>query len=161
MTTAKSQTATLKVGDKAPDFTLLDQDKNPVTLSSFQGKKNVLLVFHPLAFTAVCEVQMPGYSKKKQSFDGLNTQVLGISVDSTAAHKAWATIMGGIDYPMLADFWPHGEVAKRYGILRDNGTSERASFIIDTKGVIRWLEIHDIARVPDMERLFHLIKELT
>ena len=160
MEATMSKTATLKIGDKAPDFTLVDQDKQQVTLSSFAGKKNVLLVFHPLAFTSICAVQMPGYSKEKQTFEGLDTQVLGVSVDSSAAHKAWAMELGGIDYPMLADFYPHGEVAKKYGILRAEGYSERATFIIDKQGVIRWLEVHEIAKVPDMERLFQILKSL-
>src|SRR5439155_3962781 len=89
-----------------------------VPLPSLLGKKNVALIFHPLAFTSVCSIQMPGYSKERQTFDGLNTQVLGISVDSVPAHKACADQLGGIDYPMLSDFHPHGEVAKQYGILR-------------------------------------------
>jgi len=160
MEATMTKTATLKVGDRAPDFTLADQDKNMVTLSSFAGKKNVLLVFHPLAFTSICAVQMPGYSKEKQSFEGLDTQVLGVSVDSSAAHKAWAMELGGIDYPMLADFFPHGEVAKKYGILRAEGYSERATFIIDKQGIVRWLEVHEIAKVPDMHRLFQILKSL-
>jgi peroxiredoxin len=160
MESVMTKTATLKVGDKAPDFTLVDQDKNKITLSSFAGKKNVLLVFHPLAFTSICAVQMPGYSKEKQTFEGLDTQVLGVSVDSSAAHKAWAMELGGIDYPMLADFYPHGEVAKMYGILRAEGYSERATFIIDKKGTVRWLEVHEIAKVPDMERLFQILKSI-
>jgi len=160
MEATMTKTATLKIGDKAPDFTLSDQDKNQVTLSSYLGKKNVVLVFHPLAFTSICAVQMPGYSKEKQSFEGLNAQVLGVSVDSVPAHRAWARELGGIDYPMLADFYPHGEVAKKYGILRPEGTSERATFIIDTKGIIRWLEVHEMAKVPDMDKLFQTLKSL-
>jgi peroxiredoxin len=113
MEATMAQTAAVKVGDKAPDFTMADQSNNKVTLSSFAGKKNVVLIFHPLAFTSVCAIQMPGYSKERQTFDGLNTQVLGISVDSVPAHRAWAEQLGGIDYPMLADFYPHGEVAKK------------------------------------------------
>ena len=109
------RTSTLKVGDKAPEFTLKDQNGNPVSLSDYVGKKNVVIVFHPLAFTSVCDVQMPGYNQERQSFNGLNTQVFAISVDSVPTHRAWAERLGGIDYPMLADFWPHGEVARRYG----------------------------------------------
>jgi peroxiredoxin len=155
-----TKTATLKIGDEAPDFTLEDQDRKPVTLSSFRGQKNVVLIFHPLAFTSICAIQMPGYSKEKQTFEGFDAQVLGVSVDSTAAHRAWARELGGIDYPMLADFWPHGEVAKRYGILRPDGTSERASFILDKKGIIRWLEVHEKSKVPDMNQLFQILKTL-
>jgi peroxiredoxin len=159
-TTAMDRTQTLKVGDKAPDFTLPDQNNNKVTLSSFQGKKNVVLVFHPLAFTSVCAVQMPGYSKERQSFEGVDTQVLGVSVDSAPAHKAWAEQLGGIDYPLLADFFPHGEVAKKYGILRPEGFSERATFVIDKKGIIRHIEVHEIGKVPDRAKLIEFLKSL-
>jgi len=159
-TTALDRTATLKVGDAAPDFTLPDQNGNKVTLSSFRGKKNVVLVFHPLAFTSVCTVQMPGYSKERQSFEGLDAQVLGLSVDSAPAHKAWAEQIGGIEYPLLADFWPHGEVAKKYGILRAEGYSERATFVIDKNGIIRHIEVHEIGKVPDRAKLIEILKTL-
>src|SRR2546422_7318538 len=134
--TTMDRTATLKVGDTAPDFTLPDQNGNKVTLSSFRGKKNVVLVFHPLAFTSVCTVQMPGYSKERQSFEGLDAQVLGLSVDSAPAHKAWAEQIGGIDYPLLAGFLAPGEGAEKYGILRAEGDSERATVVIDRDGII-------------------------
>jgi peroxiredoxin len=160
-TTAMDRTSTLKVGDKAPDFTLADQNGNKVTLSSFAGKKNVVLVFHPLAFTSVCAIQMPGYSKERQSFEGLESQVLGISVDSVPTHKAWVDNLGGIEYPILADFWPHGEVAKSYGILRPEGYSERATFVIDKKGVVRHIEVHEIGKVPDRAKLLEILKGLT
>ncbi|TMQ57628.1 MAG: peroxiredoxin [Candidatus Eisenbacteria bacterium] len=158
--TTMDRTATLKVGDTAPDFTLPDQSGNKVTLSSFRGKKNVVLVFHPLAFTSVCTVQMPGYSKEKQSFEGLDAQVLGLSVDSAPTHKAWAEHLGGIEYPLLADFWPHGEVAKKYGILRPEGYSERATFVIDKQGIIRHIEVHEIGKVPDRAKLIQILKTL-
>ncbi|MBI4364638.1 MAG: peroxiredoxin [Candidatus Latescibacteria bacterium] len=153
-------TATLKIGESAPDFTLTDHNGNKVTLSSFRGKKHVVLVFHPLAFTSVCAVQMPGYSKERQSFEGLEAQVLGISVDSVPTHKAWAEQLGGIDYPLLADFWPHGDVAKKYGILRPEGYSERATFVIDKKGIVRRIEVHEIGKVPDRGKLVAFLNTL-
>ena len=155
------RTSTLKVGDKAPDFTLKDQNGNPVTLSDYVGKKNVVLVFHPLAFTSVCDVQMPGYNQERQSFNGLNTQVFAISVDSAPAHHAWAEKLGGIDYPMLADFWPHGEVAQKYGVFLDTGVSARATFVIDTQGVIRMIEVHEMGKVPDRQKVIELLKTLS
>ncbi len=160
MDTTMTKTATLKVGDKAPDFTLADQNGERVTLSSFRGKKNVVLVFHPLAFTSICSVQMPGYDKEKQSFEGLEAQVLGVSVDSAPAHKAWADSLGGIDYPLLADFHPHGEVAKKYGILRSEGFSERATFVIDKAGVVRHIDVHDMNAVPDNGKLLAFLGSL-
>ena len=159
-TTAADRTSTLKVGAMAPDFTLPDQSGNKVTLSSFRGKKNVVLVFHPLAFTSVCAVQMPGYSKERQSFEGVSTQVLGLSVDSVPTHKAWADHLGGVEYPLLADFWPHGEVAKKYGILRPEGYSERATIVIDKKGIVRNIEVHEIGKVPDRAKLLEILRSL-
>ena len=158
--TTMAHTATLKVGDRAPDFTLPDQNDSPVTLSSFQGKKHVVLVFHPLAFTSICSIQMPGYSKERQTFEGLEAQVLGVSVDSVPAHRAWADQLGGIDYPMLADFFPHGEVSKKYGILRPEGYSERATFVIDKRGVVRYIEIHEIGKLPDHVKLLENLRSL-
>jgi len=160
MQVATAQTATLKVGDKAPDFTLIDHKDQAVTLSSFQGKKHVVLIFHPLAFTSICSVQMPGYSRERQTFEGLEAQVLGLSVDSVPAHKAWADQLGGIDYPMLADFFPHGEVSRRYGILRPEGYSERASFVIDKKGIVRHIEVHEIGKLPDHAKIVEFLRGL-
>jgi peroxiredoxin (alkyl hydroperoxide reductase subunit C) len=160
MEATMTRTATLKVGDKAPDFTLTDHHDNTVTLSSFQGKKHVALIFHPLAFTSICSVQMPGYSKEKQTLEGLDTQVLGLSVDSVPAHKAWAQQLGGIEYPMLADFYPHGEVAKKYGILRPEGFAERATFVIDKRGIIRHIEVHEIGKLPDHGKLIEVLQGL-
>lgn len=160
MEATMAQTTTLKVGDKAPDFTLVDHNNNKVTLSSFQGTKKVVLIFHPLAFTSVCGVQMPGYSKERQTFDGMNTQILGISVDSVPVHRAWAEQLGGINYPMLADFYPHGEVAQKYGVFRSEGYSERAIFVIDEKGIIRFIEVFEIGKLPDQEKLIEVVKGL-
>jgi len=160
MQTTMDRTETLKVGDAAPDFTLKDQDGHDVTLSSFRGKKNVVLIFHPLAFTSICSVQMPGYNKDLQTFEGLDAQVLGLSVDSSAAHRAWAEMLGGIDYPMLADFYPHGEVSKRYGILRPEGFSERATIVIDKKGIVRSIEVHDIGALPDHDKLLETLRSI-
>ena len=155
-----TKTETLSVGDPAPDFTLHDQDNQPVTLSTFRGKKNVVLVFHPLAFTSICSIQMPGYSKERQTFDGFDAQVLGVSVDSVPVHRAWADHLGGIDYPLLADFWPHGEGARRYGILRPDGLSERATFVIDKQGIVRGIEIHEFGVLPDHDKMMATLREL-
>ena len=160
MEATMTRTATLKVGDQAPDFTLPDQNGNKVTLSEYRDKKNVVLLFHPLAFTSVCDVQMPSYSRERESIDGLNAQVLGISVDSVPAHRAWAEKLGGIDYPLLADFWPHGDVAQKYGILRPEGYSERATFVIDKQGIIRDIEVHEIGTLPDRERVIQVVRGL-
>lgn len=160
MQLATDQTATLKVGDKAPDFTLTDHNNQAITLSSFKGKKHVVLIFHPLAFTSICSVQMPGYNRERQTFEGLEAQVLGLSVDSVPAHKAWADQLGGIDYPMLADFFPHGEIAKKYGILRREGYSERATFVVDKQGIVRHIEVHEIGKLPDNAKIVEIVRSL-
>jgi len=94
------------------------------------------------------------------TFTGLNVQVLGISVDHVPCLKAWAESLGGIKYPLMSDFWPHGKVAEMYGVLRKEGHSERAIFIIDKDGVIRYIDIHDIDEQPDNEVLINELKKI-
>ncbi len=94
-------------------------------------------------------------------FEGLNAQVMGISVDSSDCQRAFAKSLGRIEnYPLLADFWPHGEVAQRYGVLRKEGKSERALFVIDKQGVVRYADVHDIDDQPDNEVLFRELEKL-
>lgn len=90
----------------------------------------------------------------------MNTQVLGISVDSVPCLSAWAESLGGITYPLLSDFYPHGEIAQRYDILRENGKSERALFIVDKEGIVRYVDVHDKDDQPDNEELFRVLTEL-
>ena len=90
----------------------------------------------------------------------MNTQVLGISVDSTACLKAWAESLGGITYPLLSDFYPHGEIARKYGVLRPEGYSERAIFVINKQGLIYYADVHDIDTQPDNDVLFSVLAEL-
>jgi len=151
---------TPKVGEDAPDFLLKDQDGKDVKLSDFRGKKNVLLAFFPLAFTPVCSCQIPQYREDLEKFNGLNTQVLAVSVDSVPAHKAWTQQMGGIPYPVLADFYPHGDVAKKYGVLKEQGFSERALFIVDKQGKVRFAQVHDLKMQPDNNVVITELKKL-
>jgi len=147
----------LKVGDKAPDFTLKDLHGKPVSLADYRGKKNVVLSFVPAAWTPVCSKQWPGYNIAKEYFDKNDAIVIGISVDNSPTLYAWTNDMGKVWFPVLSDFWPHGAVAKKYGILRSDGTSERALIVVDKRGTIRYLDVHDINKMP---RLEHLIKAL-
>ena len=104
---------------------------------------------------------MPSYELDLHKFEGYNTQVLGISVDHIPCLKAWAESLGGISYPLLSDFWPHGAVAERYGVLRDEeGKSERALFVVDKEGIVRYVDIHDIDEQPDNEELFRFLRQL-
>jgi peroxiredoxin len=150
----------IAVGTVAPDFTLKDQNGNAVTLSSFRGKRNVVLVFYPLSFTSVCSVQMPGYNQERQRLEDHEAQVLGISIDSVPVHKAFAEHVGGIEFPLLADFYPHGAVARSYGILRSEGFAERSTFVIDKQGVVRFAEIHELGKVPDRSGAIEVLKAL-
>jgi peroxiredoxin (alkyl hydroperoxide reductase subunit C) len=147
----------LKVGDKAPDFTLPAITGDRVSLGRFVGQRNVVLSFVPGAFTPVCSEQWPGYNMMKEIFDHNDTVLLGITTDNTPSLFAWTEQMGGVWFPVMSDFWPHGKVSDLYGVLRTDGTSERALFVIDKKGVIRYIDIHDINRRPDLEVL---VKEL-
>ena len=103
---------------------------------------------------------MPSYEDDLSRFEEHNTQVLGISVDSIPSHEAWQKSVGGITYPLLSDFWPHGGVSQQYGVLCDEGMSERALFIIDKEGVIRWIDVHPIGEQPDNDELFEILKTM-
>ena len=103
---------------------------------------------------------MPGYNKDRQTFDGLDTQVLGISVDSSPRTGRGPRCSAGSTTPMLADFWPHGEVSKRYGVLRPEGISERATIVIDKKGVVRGIEVHDIGVLPDHDKMLETLRSI-
>jgi peroxiredoxin/glutaredoxin len=149
----------LKIGKKAPDFTLPSHLDKDISLSQLGGK-NVVIAFFPLAWTPIWSEQIPSYEAQKAEFAGLNTQVLGISVDHVPCLKAWAESLGGIAYPLLSDFWPHGKVAERYGVLRSDGRSERAIFIIDREGIIRYIDIHDIDDQPDNRILFEELRKI-
>jgi peroxiredoxin (alkyl hydroperoxide reductase subunit C) len=150
----------LKVGDQAPNFTLPAVSGEKVSLSQYRGKKNVVLSFVPAAWTPVCSDQWPGYNIVKDIFDQNDAILLGITVDNIPTLFSWTNQMGKLWFPVLSDFWPHGAVAKRYGVLRSNGVSERALFIIDKKGVIRYIDVHDINKRPPLEDLVNALEKL-
>lgn len=147
----------LKVGIKAPDFSLPSVSGEKVTLSQFHGKKNVVLSFVPAAWTPVCSDQWPGYNIAKNHFEKNDAVLIGITVDNIPTLYAWTKEMGELWFPVLSDFYPHGTVSKKYGVLRSNGVSERALFVIDKKGIIRYIDVHDINKRPSLEVL---VKEL-
>jgi peroxiredoxin len=152
--------ATLKVGDKAPDFSLPSLSGENVSISQFQGKKNVVISFVPAAWTPVCSEQWPGYNIAKSLFDEDNAVILGITTDNLPTLYAWTQQMGGVWFPVLSDFWPHGEVSGRYGVLRSGGVSERALFIVDKQGVVRYIDVHDINQRPNLEALMGELDKL-
>jgi len=147
----------VKVGEYAPDFMLPVVSGEKISLSQYRGKKNVVLSFVPAAWTPVCSDQWPGYNIVKDIFDRHDAILLGITVDNIPTLFAWTNQMGALWFPVLSDFWPHGAVAGRYGVLRSDGTSERALFVIDKKGIIRYIHVNDINKRP---RLENLVKEL-
>jgi peroxiredoxin len=150
----------LKVGDRAPDFTLPSISGEKVSLSQFRGKKNVVISFVPAAWTPVCSDQWPGYNLLKDIFDQHDAILFGITVDNIPTLYAWTRPMGNLWFPVLSDFWPHGKVAKKYGVLRSNGVSERALFVIDKKGIIRYIDVHDINKRPPLEDLVSELEKL-
>jgi peroxiredoxin len=148
----------LKAGDVAPDFELRSHRGGTVRLSDFRGKQQVVLAFHPLAFTPVCAAQMSGYQTDLNRFATANAVVLGISVDAQPAKAAWAQTLGQISFDLLSDFHPHGEVAQKYGVYRaKDGISERAIFVIDTDGIVAWARGYDIPQQPDNNELFEAL----
>jgi peroxiredoxin len=147
-------------GAHAPDFTLPTLSGEKITLSQFAGRKNVVLSFIPAAWTPVCSDQWPGYNIAKGLFEQNDAVLLGISVDNLPTLYAWTQEMGGLWFPVLSDFWPHGAVAQRYGVLRSDGTTERALFIIDKRGIIRYIDVHDINERPKLELLIHELEKI-
>ncbi len=150
----------LKAGDKAPDFTLPAVSGGKVSLSRYRGKKNVVISFVPAAWTPVCSEQWPGYNIAKGIFDEYDAQLIGITVDNIPTLFAWTNQMGRIWFPVLSDFWPHGAVADKYGVLRSDGVSERALFVIDKKGIIRYIDIHDINKRPPLDDFVKALEKL-
>jgi len=128
----------LQTGDRAPDFTLQDQHGQEISLSSYAGKKAVLLVFYPYAFTGVCTGELTGFRDRLGDFETEDTTLLAVSCDPIYTQRAFAD-RDAIFFPLLSDFWPHGAVASAYGVLDENeGCALRSSFVIDKDGIVRW-----------------------
>ncbi len=150
----------VKVGQKAPDFTLPAVSGKKVSLKDYRGRKNVVLSFVPAAWTPVCSDQWPGYNIVQDLFDEHHAVLLGITVDNIPTLYSWTRQMGNLWFEVLSDFWPHGAVASRYGVLRSDGTAERAIFIIDKKGIIRYIDVHDINERPPLESIVNQLEKL-
>jgi len=150
----------VSVGQPAPDFTLPSLSGKKVSLKHYRGKKNVVLSFVPAAWTPVCSDQWPGYNIVKDIFGQNDAVLLGISVDNLPTLHAWTKQMGTLWFEVLSDFWPHGAVAEKFGILRSDGTAERAVIIIDKKGIIRYIDVHDINERPPLENIVRELEKL-
>ena len=138
-----------EVGTEAPDFTVRDQNNQAVTLSSFRGERAVLLVFYPFAFSRLCTGELSAVRDDLADFQNDDVQILGISTDHPYALKAWSESQG-FDFPLLSDFWPHGEVAKAYGVFFEKrGMAVRGTFLVDKAGIVRFAEVNGPGEARD------------
>ena len=148
----------VKVGEKVKEFSLTDHFGKQVKLSELKGKK-VLLSFHPLAWTSVCAKQMQSLDANFPAFEKLNTIALGLSVDSVPSKTAWAKELGISSTRLVADFWPHGGLAKKLGVFREkDGISERANILLDENGAVAWMKVYPIAELPEINEVLAAIK---
>jgi peroxiredoxin len=149
-----------ETGEKVPDFILNDQNKVEFKLSDFKGKK-ILLSFHPLAWTSVCTDQMRSLEKNYNNFQELNTISVGISVDSVPSKNAWAKSINIKNTRLLSDFWPHGKVAKLFGLFREKeGFSERVNIIINEDQIIEFIHVYELSELPDINEIINILKTL-
>ncbi|CAM4092706.1 Putative peroxiredoxinc/MT2298 [Mycobacterium basiliense] len=139
----------LGVGDTAPNFTLRDQNQQPVSLTDYRDAKNVLLVFFPLAFTGICQGELDQLRDHLPEFENDGSAVLAISVGPPPTHKVWAA-QSGFLFPVLSDFWPHGAVSQAFGVFNDAaGISNRGTFVVDRSGIIRFAEMKQPGEARD------------
>jgi peroxiredoxin (alkyl hydroperoxide reductase subunit C) len=150
----------VKVGQKAPDFILKAVSGKTVSLQDYRGKKNVVISFVPAAWTPVCSDQWPGYNIIQDIFENNDAVLLGITVDNIPTLFSWTNQMGKLWFEVLSDFWPHGAVAEKFGVLRSDGVAERALFVIDKKGIIRYIDVHNINQRPLLEDLVRELEKL-
>jgi peroxiredoxin len=149
----------ISIGDTAPSFSLKDNRAEVIELSVYLGKK-VLLSWHPLAWTRVCAEQMKALEANLTEFKRLNTVPLGLSIDAYPSKNAWAKNLEIANVKLLADFWPHGEVAKEYGLFREvEGFSERANVILDETGNVIWVKVYAIPELPDIEEVLNVLRK--
>ena len=150
----------IAVGTEAPDFELRDQNAQPHQLSSYRGNKNVVLVFYPFAFTGVCTGEMCALRDDVAALQNDDTQVFAISCDTVASLRVFAE-KEGLNYPLLSDFWPHGDAAKAFGVFNDAlGAADRGTFVIDKSGVVRWTVRHAIKDARDIADYQKALAEL-
>jgi peroxiredoxin len=148
----------IQLGKTVKSFTLKDQLGQDFVLSKMKGRR-VLLSFHPLAWTPVCTRQMQSLEKNKKIFDNLHTIAVGLSVDSAPCKAAWAKAIKVKQTRLLADFWPHGNVAKILGLFREqNGFSQRANVILDEMGKVCFVKVYPIADLPDIKEIITFLK---
>ena len=152
--------AEINVGEQAPDFATKDQNNQDVSLSDFRGKKAVLLVFYPFAFSGICTGELCAVRDDLAAFQNDDVQVLPISVDHPFALKAWAQ-QEGYEFPLLSDFWPHGQIAEQYGVFEpQKGFALRGTFLIDRDGVVRFAEVNGPGEARDQDAWRSALQQL-
>ena len=150
----------LTIGEPAPSFTLQDQHGQPVSLSHFAGKLNVVLVFYPFAFSRVCMSELREIRDHRADLSGQTATVLAVSCDHMFSLRAFAD-QDGLDFPLLSDFWPHGRVSREYGIFNEElGCSGRATFIVDREGLLRWQVENEIPKARNLDNYRSIVAEL-
>lgn len=148
------------VGDQAPDFELPDQDREPVRLSDFRGRKNVVVVFYPLSFTPTCQGELCAIRDSIADFSSDDVQTLAISCDSAPVHARWAAEQG-YTFPLLADFWPHGAAAQAYGVFDErSGLALRGTFIVDKAGRVAYKVVNAIPDARDLAEYRRVLDSL-
>lgn len=147
----------IKVGDKAPDFTLKNQHNEDVTLSGLLQQSDVVLAFYPLDFSPVCSNECASFAADLDKFKAIGAQVVGISVDSVWCHKAFAEKMG-ISFPLLADFNPKGAVASQYGLyLDDLGITKRATVVVGRDGTVKYVRVQELKQARSNEEILRAL----
>ena len=160
--------ANLNIGDEVPDFELpavVGNIKQQFKLSDYRGKKNVVLAFYPADWTPVCASQLPALSAETEKLAGYDAQVVAISADSIPRHTAWQKQeIGSLSFPLASDFYPHGKVARIFGIQREGdplpGVNERAIFIVDKNGKLAFAKIYPLGQIPSNEDIFEVLRKL-
>ncbi len=157
-------TSTLAVGSRSPDFSLpgtVHGDDIRFSSSDYRGKWLVIL-FHPVSFSPVCSKEIPSFNSRLGEFRGMGAEVVDISTDHLWVQKAWVTGgCGEVEFPVLSDFWPHGAVAKEFGVFNEEtGVAERAIFVVDPEGVVRWIKVYPRREMPDPEEVLAVLRSL-
>jgi mycoredoxin-dependent peroxiredoxin len=151
----------IQVGQEAPDFALKDQNGQVRRLSDYRGKQSVMLVFFPLAFSGICTAELCQLRDDPPAFDNDQVATMGISIDSPYVQKACAEKQG-YTFPLLSDFWPHGDVARRYGVFNDErGFANRGTFIVDKDGIVRYETVHQPTEPRDPDEYRRVLAQLT
>jgi mycoredoxin-dependent peroxiredoxin len=151
---------TIEIGQLAPDFELRDNHRQPVRLSDYRGKKAVVVVFLPFAFSGICTGELCGIRDRIEDFQNDDVQVLAITCDAAPSNAAWAEAQG-YSFPVLSDFWPHGAVSTAYDSFDERiGCAKRGSFVIDREGVVRWSVVNGIPDARDLDEYRSVLAEL-